>query len=449
MSTAPDTGNPRGSTQSAGSILIVEPEGRGSSALVTSLREAGFDVFTTSDPGEAVRIGRDCHPDLALVDQELEEAVAQATELAVAAILLADGPQSQEASRSPAFMDVIARPATADRVLAVARLASELADVSRRNTKLESELAAYRSGSALLGCSPPMRRVSSVLSRAAESDATVLIEGKPGSGKTLAAHIIHASGRRSDRRLITAPSISVDERSMMTLLNDADGATLLLEDVDELPTAAQGTLVRFLKERTQRGQTADGSNVRLLTTTSVRLPEQVARGAFREDLYYRLSLFPVVMPALHERREDVALLAMHFLKRVCEESDMSVRGFTPTAMMLLESHPWPGNTAQLETSIRRAHALAGGGPIDRMHLLGPATGLEADHEHPLEKQRERDCDDGEATEADILPMEEEEKRLLTRALKATSGNVRRASQLLGIGRATLYRKIQVYKLKLN
>lgn len=449
MSTAPDTGDLRGSTQFAGSILIVEPEGRGSSALVGSLRAAGFDVHTTSDPGEAVRIGRDCHPDLALVDQELAEAVAQATELAAAAILLADGPQSQDAPRSDTFMDVITRPATADRVLAVARVASELADLSRRNAKLENELAAYRSGSALLGCSPPMRRLSSVLSRAAENDATVLIEGKPGSGKTLAAHIIHASGRRSDRRLISVPSISVDESSMTNLLHEADGATLLLEDVDELPAAAQGTLVRFLKERTQRGQRPEGSNVRLLTTTSARLPEQVARGAFREDLYYRLSLFPVVMPALHERREDVALLAMHFLKIVCEESNTPARGFTPTAMMLLESHPWPGNTAQLETAIRRAHALAGGGPIDRMHLLGPATGLEEAHENSPDEQRERHRDDGEATEADILPMAEQEKRLLTRALKATRGNVRRASQLLGIGRATLYRKIQVYKLKLN
>ena len=113
MSTAPDTGNLRGSTQFAGSILIVEPEGRGSSALVGSLRAAGFDVHTTSDPGEAVRIGRDCHPDLALVDQELAEAVAQATELAAAAILLADGPQSPDAPRSDIFMDVIMRPATA------------------------------------------------------------------------------------------------------------------------------------------------------------------------------------------------------------------------------------------------------------------------------------------------------------------------------------------------
>ena len=104
----------------------------------------------------------------------------------------------------------------------------------------------------------------------------------------------------------------------------------------------------------------------------------------------------------------------------------------------------------METAILRAHSLAGGGPIDRMHLLGPGTGLEADHENHFNPQRTVEGNrDEEATEKDILPLEEEEKRLLTRALKATGGNVRRASQLLGIGRATLYRKIQIYKLKLN
>ncbi len=447
MSTAAETGSLCSPSQMGGSILVLEPDGRTSSTLLDALREAGFEVLTTSDPSEALRIGQDRHPDLAIVDGELATEIVQAGDLATAAILLAD--EEMDESGLNHFKAVFLRPVSPDRVLAMARLASEMGRLSRRNARLEKELIGYRSGSALLGCSPPMRRLSTVLSRAAESDATVLIEGKPGSGKTLAAQIIHASGRRSDRPLVSVPSASVDDSGMGNLLREEVRSTVLLEDVDELPMPAQSVLVRFLKKRTQRVRQTGESDIRLLATTSARLPEQVARGLFREDLYYRLSLFPVVVPSLHERREDIALLAMHFLKKICEEANTPVRGFTPTAMILLESHPWPGNAAQLETAIVRAHALSGGGPIDRMHLLGPATGLELDEDVHPEHRRTAERDDDEAREEDILPMEDEERRLLTRALKATGGNVRRASQLLGIGRATLYRKIQIYKLKLN
>jgi DNA-binding NtrC family response regulator len=118
-------------------------------------------------------------------------------------------------------------------------------------------------------------------------------------------------------------------------------------------------------------------------------------------------------------------------------------------MILLESHPWPGNVAQLQNAVMRAHSLAAGGTIDSVHLLGPSTGLNVDSEPAVQARGAADRDDEEVREEDILPLDTEEKRLLARALKATKGNVRRAAQLLRIGRATLYRKIQVYKLKLH
>ena len=126
--------------------------------------------------------------------------------------------------------------------------------------------------------------------------------------------------------------------------------------------------------------------------------------------------------------------------------------FTASAMILLESHPWPGNVAQLQNAVMRAHALSDGKAIDSTHLLGPSTGISADEVEPGVQARATshdDDEDEEVREEDILPLDTEEKRLLARALKATKGNVRRAAQLLRIGRATLYRKIQVYKLKLH
>lgn len=447
MSTLSETGALRGQTRAGGLVLLVTPQGQDVTGVADALRGAGFEVVATADPAEAERLGRECRPDLAVVDAEVAAATVGVEEWSTAAILLgAEG--SESVGPQSVFVDALGRSAGTDRLLAAARFAAELGRVSRRAHRLERELATLRADPGLVGCSPIVRRLSTVLSRVAESDATVLIEGKPGTGKTLAAQIIHAHSRRSDLGLSLVPCASIDEQGMTNLLRGVDGGTLVLEDVDQLPAAAQAVLVRFLKERTGSEQ-EEQPNVRLLATTSARIPELVARGSFREDLYYRLSSFPVVIPALHERREDIALLAMHFLKQACLEAGCPVVGFTPTAMILLESHPWPGNAAQLRTAILRAHCLSGAGPIDRGHLLGPATGLDPEPEIDPDRRRRWESDEVEATEEDIVPMEEEEKRLLTRALKATRGNVRRASQLLGIGRATLYRKIQIYKLKLN
>ncbi len=159
-------------------------------------------------------------------------------------------------------------------------------------------------------------------------------------------------------------------------------------------------------------------------------------------------MFPIAVPTLVERREDVPLLAARFLRRSSERNGLPDKGFTPAAMIVLETHPWPGNVSQLEHAVMRAHSLADGGPIDRVHVFGPATGLKP----PPGVKGFTDAlhdDDEELGEEDILPFHEEEKRLLGRALMATKGNVRRAAQLLGIGRATLYRKIQIYQLRLQ
>ena len=189
-----------------------------------------------------------------------------------------------------------------------------------------------------------------------------------------------------------------------------------------------------------------------MATTSAKLPEQVSRSKFREDLYYRLNVFPIPIPSLQERRDDIALLATHFLKMSEESTGVSQAGFTASAMILLESHPWPGNVAQLQNAVLRAHSIAGTNPVDSVHLLGPSTGLEVDgveHIAAANPVAPTSDEEEEIREEDILPLDAEEKRLLARALKATKGNVRRAAQLLRIGRATLYRKIQIYKLRLH
>lgn len=331
----------------------------------------------------------------------------------------------------------------------VATIAAELRAQSTRRQQLEQMVDGLRTGEVLAGRTPIMRRVQSGISRAADSDATVLIEGPAGTGKSLAARMIHCKSRRAANALGLADCGEVDASTMTELLASARGSTLLLEDVDKLPAPAQQVLVKHLKERS--GPRAQGA-ARLVATTSAHLPEAIARGAFREDLYYRLNAFPLVMPALRERLEDVQPIAETILLLASAQSGRPTKGMSPAALVLLESMQWPGNVTQLEAVVRRAHAMSGGAQIDREHVaasnptpLAAAPGAGAACAPAV---ADRDLD-REISEEEIRPFEEEEQYLLSRALRATKGNVRRAAQLLGIGRATLYRKIQQYKLRLQ
>ncbi len=347
----------------------------------------------------------------------------------------------------------LSKPCTAKQAVAALLAVGERRRLRRRVRALEARTQTSDEVPVLVGCSPAVRRLAGVISRAGMNDATVLVEGKPGVGKSLVAELVHRNGRRAKGPLVTLECEGMEEAELDSGLTRAEGGTLVIENVDRLVTRVQSKLVRFLKDSTSTAQ--PGREIRVVATTSARLAELTAKGAFREDLYYRLNMFPVVVPSLTERREDIPLLARHFVERSAQLEGLPDRGFTAGAMILLEAHPWPGNVTQLKLAVTRAHQLADGGAIDRVHLFGPSTGVHAppnvrglnDTVDPLDSEAEER--DEELSEDDIRPFQEEEKRLLARALRATRGNVRRAAQLLGIGRATLYRKIQIYQLRLQ
>ena len=329
---------------------------------------------------------------------------------------------------------------------ALLAMAVDLSIHATRCDELERVVRGLIDGSALVGRSPIMRRLLGVISRAADSDATVLIEGPAGSGKSLASRVLHCKSRRSSKPLLAIDAACLDGETMAATIDKARDTTLVLEDIDRLPPAGQSVLVKHLKERS--GSRSD-AGPRLVATTAAHLPELIAKGAFREDLYYRLHAFPMVMPALRERVEDIASIAEAVLARGAAHSGKALGGFTPAARILLESMPWHGNIAQLEIVVRRAQALAGGAAIDRDHLVTPAASSGAVTTHPTSRLEPTAKGDDEVSEDAVRPFEEEEQLMLSRALRATKGNVRRAAQLLGIGRATLYRKIQQYKLRLQ
>ncbi|MBK8099255.1 MAG: sigma-54-dependent Fis family transcriptional regulator [Planctomycetes bacterium] len=414
-------------------------------AIVENLGRLGHEVFEFPDVATAAQAAQAAAPDLLLIDQAVAKAMTARPEWPT--LVVTDEPRH---GQDDGGFGVVSRGAGIELLAPLVHLAIEVHQRDLRLAELERLTEGMRDGGALVGRSPAVRRLQGVMRRAADSDATVLIEGPAGAGKSLVARILHCKSRRGHRALVVVDGGSADADGMAAAIEQARGSTLVIEDIGQLPQPAQALVVRHLKERPPSG--SPDQIARVIATTSAHLPEMVARGAFREDLYYRLHALPIVVPSLRERPEDVGVIASAILDSCAPRGGQRPAGFTATALILLESLPWPGNVAQLENVIRRAHALAGGGPIDRVHLLGPSTGLDADGEPRARRAaptQEAADDSGEIGEDAIRPFDEEEQRLLSRALRATKGNVRRAAQLLAIGRATLYRKIQQYKLRLQ
>ncbi len=376
--------------------------------------------------------------DLLLCDESL--AADAPTGLGSPTIAIADHATTTTKSGS---MPVVTLATLESSLDVLVTLATQLNRSLTRQHELARIVDGLHSGSAMVGRSPVMRRLASAISRAADCDATVLIEGPAGSGKSLTARMVHCKSRRGNKPIVTAEGEAVTADSLGKLLAEAKGTTFVLENIERLPTAAQAVLVRSLKERS--GPNGQGA-ARIVATTSAHLPELVARGAFREDLFYRLHAMPLVVPALRERTEDIALLAQAVAEAAASASGRATT-LSPAAMMLLEAMTWPGNVAQLEATVRRALVQAGGGTVEREHIQPPAAAAATGAARTNTPSAA--AESTELTEDSILPFEEEEQRMLSRALRATKGNVRRAAQLLGIGRATLYRKIQQYRLSLQ
>ena len=310
----------------------------------------------------------------------------------------------------------------------------------------------------MVGTSAAMQRVYRLMKRAMAADVTVLIRGESGTGKELVARALHANGRRRGGPFLAVNCAAMPEglieselfgheqgaftgatRTRAGCFERAHGGTLLLDEVADMKPELQARLLRVLQERElQRvgGTATIPVDVQVVAATNRDLEAAMRSGAFREDLYYRLDVFPIVLPPLRERREDIPHLVDHCLRQYAERTGEAVQRISAGALYLLLAHDWPGNVRELQGVTERAAMMAAGGAIEAADL--PA-GLA-----PVPAETGAFGEPGGL--AQVQPLAAVERRAVERALAAADHNVTRAARALGINRATLHRKLKKYGL---
>lgn len=443
-------------------ILVVDDERSMQEFLEICFRREGYDVATAGDVDTALSLlGADDY-DVVLSDLqmpgrtgiELLHAVRETSpETAVILITAFATTETAIAAMREGAYDYVTKPFKVDELRLVVEKALEKKLLSRENRRLRSELQSQIRQRDLIGTSAAIHRVHELVGQVAETRTNVLISGESGTGKELVARAIHARSERRDRPFVAINCGAIPENLLESelfghvkgaftgavagkegLFETADGGTLLLDEIGELPASLQVKLLRVLQERTIRrvGGTSDRRvDVRILAATNRHLEQEVAAGRFREDLYYRLNVIQIAIPPLRDRLEDIPLLLQHFVEKYSRELGKPIRALRDDAAQHLLTYSYPGNVRELENAIERAVALSKDGEIgaDALppQILRPPG--------PVVEGRVG----AEGVDLDSL-VSEYERGLLVEALARAKGVKKRAAALLGISfRSLRYR----------
>ena len=322
---------------------------------------------------------------------------------------------------------------------------------------LQTELETNHSFGEIVGKSKKMQHLFTQIQAAAAGDITVLIQGETGTGKELVAKSIHDNSQRKAGPFIAINCAAIPAELIENELfghepgaftgaiaqqigqfEHANTGTLFLDEIGDMPLTLQAKLLRVLQEREfwRIGGTSTISiDIRVLAATNQDLENAIRDGYFRPDLYYRLSAFSITVPPLRERREDIPILADHFLKKSAAAAEKSIRAISPDALQVLTQHGFPGNVRELKNAIERAVLY------ETTDLLQPQSLLL--HQTQEDSQA---ATEGSADTTVILPLDEVEQRAIIHALKVMDNNISDTARALGIGRNTLYRKLKQYNL---
>ncbi len=448
-------------------VLVVDDEENIRVVLKALLRRHGYEVETASNGEEALALVDSFGPDFVLTDvrmpkmggldllSTLRAKQSDATVIVMSAYGNVEA--ALEAIKAGAY-DYVQKPFKNEEIVLILRKAEEREALRRENRALREEIRKENKYEDLLAKSQSMQDIFRTVTKIADYKTTVLISGESGVGKELVARAIHARSLRGAKRFVAVNCGAIPETLLESelfghkkgaftdatadrrgLFEEADGGTLFLDEVGELPLALQVKLLRVLQDETIRrlGDTRDVKvDVRIVAATHRDLGAEVKAGRFREDLYYRLNVLPIVVPPLRDRRDDIPVLMDHFVARNNARLGTRIRGVEPEARRLLMEYAWPGNVRELENSIERAMVLAESEMITAHEL--PERIREA--RDPIKMQ----LASGELSIKKTTRLIEEV--LIRRALQKTRGNRTRAAQVLEISHRALLYKIKEFGL---
>jgi DNA-binding NtrC family response regulator len=456
-------------------ILIVEDRDSLRTMLRLALERQGHAVLEARDQPEAVRLLQHAQPAVVLSDLRLPEGdgfgvlrASKEIDADVAVIVMTAYGSIEDAVRAmkEGALDFLAKPVDPDHLTLLVARALEQRRIVTENLLLKEELAVRRGAPQLIGDDPSLRKVFASLQRAAATDTTVLLEGESGTGKELFARSLHALSPRAEAPFVAINCAAIPETLLETeLFGHEKGAftgavarklgkfemahrgTLFLDEIGDLPLSLQAKILRALEEkRFERvGGTASVQvDVRLVAASNRGLRAAVAARRFREDLFFRLSVFPITVPPLRERPGDIPVLARYFVERFCRDLKKRPLALSPAALEELQAYRWPGNVRELQNCIERAVILSDGDAIQPRHL-----NLSFVEEPPPDPR-------GHATEVDLSGsladvtrrvVAEVEKLKIEQVLKEVDGNKGRAAEVLGVSYKTLLAKLREHRFE--
>jgi two-component system response regulator HydG len=439
-------------------VYILDDDVVTADAVAAALRSEGHDLRTFTSPEKALEASREEAPAVAITDfampgmNGLEFVLALRTLVPDVTFLVVSGQatvQDAVALMKHGVVDVLVKPPRAPQLRRALALALAQHELAAENQRLRQALRGRRDLTRAIGSSPAFDGVLRTIERVAATASTVLLQGETGTGKEVVAEALHQLSPRADRPLVKVHCAAIPEtlleselfghaRGSFTgaikdkpgLIEQAHGGTLLLDEIGEVPLEMQVKLLRVLETgEVQRIGELQGrrADVRVVAATNRDLEVEVAAGRFREDLFYRLNVILVRIPPLRQRGDDVVQLARHFLAAAGRPD---LIGFTDEALAAIRAHRWPGNVRELENAVARAAALADGPLIETADLPEGVRGAEPEVPGLV---LPNDC-----------TLDEAERRLILNALDAAGGNKKEAARRLGIGLATLYRKLAHY-----
>jgi DNA-binding NtrC family response regulator len=442
-------------------ILVVDDEKNIVKGVSMTLKESGYEIETALSAEEAIEKFIQGSFDLIITDLKLPgktglallEYINSKDPYIPVIMITAFGTieNAVEAMKKGAF-NYLTKPINPDELVTLTKEALEKYELRKENITLKSELRQKYSFSNIIGKSPAMQEIFDVIEMVSKTQSNILIGGESGTGKELVARAIHYDSDRAENPFVTIDCAAIPSEIMESelfghekgaftgahekkigLLEHANKGTVFLDEIGELDLNLQKKLLRFLQEREilrVGGVNRIKLNVRIIAASNKDLEDEVHNGRFREDLYYRLNVVSIVMPPLRERRDDIPLLANHFLEKLNEIEGKLIKGFDDDVMDVFMKYDWPGNVRELENVVERAYVLCPNVTINAKYL----------HQKFMELLQNKIDDFNE------MNLLETEKKLIIKALNQSSWNQSKSAEILGISRKQLRTKMQKHKL---